>query len=343
VTYKILNIILAVNFSVFGNQIPSTLSAAEDFPKNPSFETTSNYNPEFQGQKSTNCATSSQESETEFLIRQRSKKYNLSVCAIIKNETKYLKEWIEFHRLIGVEHFYLYSSESIDLLRIMLKPYTQKGMVTLIHWLGCLGQITEEQPEHWALSTQIPAYENAIKFRAVKTTKWLALLNTDEYLVPIHSYTITDLLKQYDSYPAIVLETDVFDGSRANLSPPTQMLIESRDWIKAPPTNICKAFTKLILKPELCTGFIWPPYQIIFKDNQQPMCLNRSDIRINQYVNREKPFIDTLKHKVYINARFMPKSALLELLNQGYAIEDEEQAISRYLPALRTQCLGDSQ
>jgi hypothetical protein len=273
--------------------------------------------------------------------QQRFKKYNLSICAIIKNEAKYLKEWIEFHRLVGVEHFYLYSNETSDLLRTTLKPYFRKGLVTFIHWVD-FSEHVDEETDHWALSTQIPAYENAIKFRALKTTKWLALLNTDEYLVPVHSYKIPELLQQYDSHPAIVLETDVFDGSLANLSPATQMLIESRDLIKPPLQNPYKAFTKLILKPELCVGFTWPPYHIQFKDNQQPVSLNRSDMRINHYANRDKLFLEPLKHKLYINSRFMPRSALSELLDQGYAIEDEEQAISRYLPELRTQCIGNT-
>ena len=280
--------------------------------------------------------------DNELKFSKRAKKYNLCICAIIMNEAKYLKEWIEFHRLVGVEHFYLYTNEHPDVLKIPLRPYLQKGLVTLISWGKFTKQLYEEQSEHWALSTQIPAYENAIKFRAIKTTKWLALLNTDEYLVPVHAYTIPELLKQYDSYSAIVLETDVFDGSKVNLSPHTQMLIESREWIKPPQQNTQTCFTKLILKPDLCIGFVWPPYQIKFKDNQEPISLHRSDMRINRYVNRDKPFLDTVKHKLYVNTRFMPRGALAELLDQGYAIEDEEQAISRYLPDLRKQCIGNT-
>lgn len=296
-------------------------------------------------------STKSSSQENEFKTRpiqildalkqKRFKKYNLAICAIIKNEAKYLKEWIEFHRLVGVEHFYLYSNETSDLLRSTLKPYFRKGLVTFIHWIDFSEQI-EDETEHWALSTQLPAYENAIKFRALKTTKWLALLNTDEYLVPVCSYKITELLQQYDSYPAIALETDVFDGSQSNLSPSTHMLIESKDLIKPPPQSLYKSFTKLILKPELCAGFAWPPYQIQFQDNQQPISLNRSDMRINCYANRDKPFLDPLKHKLYIHSRFMPRSTLSELLDQGYAIEDEEQAIARYLPELRIQCIGNT-
>ena len=45
--------------------------------------------------------------------------YDLSVCAIFKDEASYLKEWIEYHKLVGVQHFYLYENEneSDDFLR----------------------------------------------------------------------------------------------------------------------------------------------------------------------------------------------------------------------------------
>jgi hypothetical protein len=32
---------------------------------------------------------------------------NLAITAIFQNEAPYLKEWIEFHLLMGAEHFYL--------------------------------------------------------------------------------------------------------------------------------------------------------------------------------------------------------------------------------------------
>ena len=31
------------------------------------------------------------------------KKYRISLCGIFKNEASFLKEWIEFHEMIGVE------------------------------------------------------------------------------------------------------------------------------------------------------------------------------------------------------------------------------------------------
>ena len=48
-------------------------------------------------------------------------KYFISVACIIKNEGPYLKEWIEYHKLIGVEHFYVYDNESSDDTKIVNK------------------------------------------------------------------------------------------------------------------------------------------------------------------------------------------------------------------------------
>ena len=60
------------------------------------------------------------------------KKYNVSICAVFKNEAMYLREWIEFNHLVGVEHFYLYNNNSDDDYVSVLKPYVKNGMVTLL-------------------------------------------------------------------------------------------------------------------------------------------------------------------------------------------------------------------
>jgi len=46
----------------------------------------------------------------------------LSICTIFKNEARYLREWIEFHRLVGVDHFYLYENRSEDDFAPVLAP-----------------------------------------------------------------------------------------------------------------------------------------------------------------------------------------------------------------------------
>ncbi len=55
--------------------------------------------------------------------------YYLAVCAIAKNEGAYFEEWIEWHRKLGVEKFYIYDNESTDNTKEILAPYVESGLV----------------------------------------------------------------------------------------------------------------------------------------------------------------------------------------------------------------------
>ncbi len=60
--------------------------------------------------------------------------YALAICAVFKNESFFLKEWIEFHTALGADHFYLYDNESTDSSLDILAPYIASGLVELISW-----------------------------------------------------------------------------------------------------------------------------------------------------------------------------------------------------------------
>ena len=61
-----------------------------------------------------------------------SRLFYLTVGAVIRDEDRYLAEWLEFHLCQGVEHFFLYNhhSASDEHLQI-LAPYIAAGLVTL--------------------------------------------------------------------------------------------------------------------------------------------------------------------------------------------------------------------
>ncbi|MBR2734192.1 MAG: glycosyltransferase family 2 protein, partial [Selenomonadaceae bacterium] len=40
--------------------------------------------------------------------------HDLAIAAILKNEGHYIKEWLDYHLLAGVDHFYLYDNDSTD-------------------------------------------------------------------------------------------------------------------------------------------------------------------------------------------------------------------------------------
>lgn len=263
----------------------------------------------------------------------KKEKYNLSICAIFKNESKYLKEWIEYHRIIGVDHFYLYSNNSTDRPANMLHSYLQKGIVTLIHWPD---RMPERDTFTWSLGVQTAAYENAIYWTAKKETKWLAILDIDEFLVPLDGNTLADILEKYNQYPGIVFSRTYFNASSSNIS--KNLVIESTERIKNPIRDyLPKKVEKMIFKPAECCGFMWPPYRCRFKDNQKPLVLSSTEMRVNHYSNRGKARAngERAKQILRIDQKMMQETQIDELVDVGYMLEDLEGAACRFAPEVR--------
>lgn len=126
-------------------------------------------------------------------------KYYFSICAIFKDESLSLKEWIEYHRLIGVDHFYLYNNNSTDNGVEILKPYIDEGLVTLIDW---------KCPP----PSQCAAY-NDFKTKFWTETQWVAFIDLDEYFVPKYDTNLKDWFRRYESYPSIVVYWKMFGSS----------------------------------------------------------------------------------------------------------------------------------
>lgn len=116
-------------------------------------------------------------------VNLKQKKYNVSICAIFKNEAPYLKEWIEFNHIVGIEHFYLYNNNSEDDYLTVLKPYIKSGLVELIDW-----PYNQQQME---------CYMNCIANYSSET-KWMGFIDIDEFIVPKSTNSVYEFLKHFE-------------------------------------------------------------------------------------------------------------------------------------------------
>lgn len=262
------------------------------------------------------------------------KKFNLSVCAIFKNESPYLKEWIEYHRLVGVDHFYLYNNGSLDPFRKVLHPYIKQKVLTLIDWPDNLGPMVDDGSA-WSLSTQLSAYENALKRTALGKTKWLIFLDIDEFLVTPGAEGMKEILAKYDDFPGITLASEYYDASHKGSLPQKRLVIESLDITAPPKLNLYRSVQKTILKPDLCVSFLWPPYQCNFKDGAKAAKAGKHSVRVNRYENRMKfQRIDNMKKPLLLDSRILTDEELSEYLKKGYEVEDRERSAYRFVPDL---------
>lgn len=125
----------------------------------------------------------------------RQMKYRVSLCLIFKNESPFLKEWLDYHLTVGVSHFYLYNNNSDDNYAEVLKPYIAKGIVTLINW----------PYDHSQFKAYKHCYEN---YR--NETNWISFLDADEFFVPKYVNSLGEWLTSFDKYPAVVIQWTMF-------------------------------------------------------------------------------------------------------------------------------------
>jgi len=138
----------------------------------------------------------------------------LSICAIFKDEAPYLPEWIEFHRLVGVERFFLYDNLSGDGGRGVLEPWVRAGVVSISDCSTPLGQ-----------GGQGLAYADALE-RARGRTRWLAFIDLDEFLFSPGPTPLPDVLREYEEHPGVVVNWQVY-GSSGLAAKPDGLVIES--------------------------------------------------------------------------------------------------------------------
>ena len=58
----------------------------------------------------------------------------LAMFCIVRNEDPYIEEWLEFHLMMGVTHFFIYDNGSTDRTRDILSRYQTEGVATIVPW-----------------------------------------------------------------------------------------------------------------------------------------------------------------------------------------------------------------
>lgn len=264
------------------------------------------------------------------------KKYDVALCAIFQNEARWMEEWIEFHQLVGVEHFYLYNNNSTDDFESVLEPYVRSGVVELIDW---------PQRPHAKLSyneIQCKAYEDALK-RAKGITRWLVVVDLDEFLFPTKANTLQEVLRHFRKFGGVGVNWQMFGTSSVAEVPKDRLMIETLIK-KAPPDYQGNRHIKSIVQPRCVAGcqnphsFLYKPpfYQVntrkkSFSGPGAPS-VELDVLRINHYWTRDEKFL----HEIKIPRRLewgQGPASIIQVLPELSQVE--ETAILRFVPELR--------
>ena len=177
--------------------------------------------------------------------------YDLAVVSIMKNEAPYVKEWLDYHILAGVQHFYIYDNESPDNLKEILQPYIDKGIVTYKFYPG--------------KARQYEAYNEA--FQDYKFfCRYLAFIDADEFIFPQNDKGIVEVvdevLKDKPRAGALVANIYYFGSNNLETADYTKGVLE-RFTRRA--DDVSKS-TKTVCNPRRINYMITPHFPIYFSD-----------------------------------------------------------------------------
>jgi hypothetical protein len=95
----------------------------------------------------------------------------VGVAATVKDEAPYLLEWIAFHRVIGIECFFIADNGGSDGTSEMLVGLEKAGYVTRFDFVGTTA------PQHYAYDAMVP--------RMVGAVDLVAIIDADEFVRPL--------------------------------------------------------------------------------------------------------------------------------------------------------------
>ena len=151
----------------------------------------------------------------------------LAICAIFRDEAAYLAEWICFHRLVGVEHFYLYDNCSDDGPHRVLRPFIEHGLVTLEHW-----------PIPFHEKAQKQAYQHCLeRARSGKLARWIAFIDLDEFLFSPAHENLRSELRAFEDHPGLVVNWQCYGSSGHRTADETPVIARftrraRRNWVR---------------------------------------------------------------------------------------------------------------
>jgi glycosyltransferase involved in cell wall biosynthesis len=146
----------------------------------------------------------------------------LAICAIVRNEGPYIREWITFHRLVGVQEVFLYDDGSDD----DTVDIARSCGACVMPWGPDVDHGPFVCPEPCEYNTPQLAAFNHFTWLYRDQVEWCAFIDVDEYLFHRECDTLLPVLINYPTVPGLWVEWSMF-GDSGHIYRPDMLTIEA--------------------------------------------------------------------------------------------------------------------
>ncbi|HTH82121.1 MAG TPA: glycosyltransferase family 92 protein, partial [Mucilaginibacter sp.] len=147
---------------------------------------------------------------------------------------RFLDEWLVYHKMIGIDHFFLYDHEREQKLKDFLTPHAD--YLTVINYWET-GVEAEQQQD-----AQDYAYTHALN-NYIKPYNWVVFLDADEFLVFKAHSSVKEFLLDFKNEVSISLNWHMF-GHNGFFNDPTRLITSSLNRRMLWPFSDVKTITK---------------------------------------------------------------------------------------------------
>ena len=162
-----------------------------------------------------------------------------TVClaAILKDEESFVEEWVAHHRLLGVDHFFLYDNDPLQPLQDILRLH--RDYVTIRPWL-----VEHDDPNYPGHTKQLKAYRHCLDNGAANYD-WVTFLDGDEFIILNEHEHLQAFLADFQDCDLVALNWHVF-GHDGHFDDPPGLVLESLTRRMKEP----RAMTKTLCRPD---------------------------------------------------------------------------------------------
>jgi Glycosyltransferase family 92 len=266
-------------------------------------------------------------------------RYYLVTATIAKGEAKYIREFVIFHRLVGVDHMLIYLDGGGDAaVEAALRDLVAERFVELIPWPRFLR----------GFNNQYTAYQHAVAYMRGQC-RWLAMIDADEFLFAPASHDLKAELQSREQHAALAVYSRTFGTGGIKRIASGQLVTEAlfrrgvddnaknttqRTIVDPNVVSAIRSANSCVLKGTRCLGW---------DEDGKPVSAtgeaghNAARLRINHYFTRsEEDFHAKVQRRYFGKTKYSEKiTAKIEEAEGGDLSAVEDTAIHHYLPALK--------
>jgi len=173
----------------------------------------------------------------------------VAVCLIVRDEARYLPEWMAYHVALGFDTIIIFDNKSADATTDIISEASNIWDVRVIYW---------PFTHSWR---QIDAYLATCR-EFSNEFDWIAFIDADEFILPLESSNVKEWLSTIGPDASAIGVHWAMYGSSGHMTPPSGMVIEN--YVNRAPDKFGpNAHVKCLVRPKQVIGVTNPHFFVL--------------------------------------------------------------------------------